>query len=76
LNTNPRETSLAEALDIVEDLERVLEMLEKHSEGVLVQRISDKKVSLIYPPTLTNIGEFEWDGSDSDLGILVAGMIR
>lgn len=76
LLASPGETSLSEALDIVEDLERVLDLLENHHEGVLVKRINDKKISLVYPPTLTSIGEFEWDGSESDLGIMIAGMIR
>lgn len=80
LKQNPNEGDLQEALTIVEDLILVTETL-KCPRSVLVQCVpsSTKRgnvIKMFFPSKLQLIGEFDWDNSTADLGVLVGGMLK
>ena len=75
IKANPKESSLQEALDIVEDLISYFDEIDGEKCLLLIHNSSDNQVRFISPNTLQEIETYEWDENSSDLGIMVEAFL-
>ena len=77
LKYHPDNQELQDALAIVDELELIKAFFHHLPQShILITYDDDKKISFIHPSTMTNIGDYDWDGDINELGLIVGAYLK